>query len=173
MTTFEIVSVVFTIISAAFTFATLRLVQKELRENRDYNETSIKPLLTITKHFGGSQKRYGIAVKNAGLGPAIINRCEILVGSDIMEEDGNHGWNAAIEKLELKNEMVLKISNVAPNGKIAHGDRVWLLYIADESSNEDNRHELEKAVENSQLDIVIRYKSMFGKEFTERFRQKL
>ena len=170
MTAYEYLSVVTSFISAAVAFATVLLVRNELRENRNYNKISIRPLLTITQHFGGSQGKYGIAVKNSGLGPAIINRCEIVIGSNKMKENrSDHGWSAAIEELKLKNKIELNISKVAPNGKIAHGDRLWLLYIADKSINKDNIDELENAIKNSQLNIDISYESMFGEKFTEKF----
>ena len=160
-------------LSLIIAFIALLATIWELRENRDYNKISIRPLLVITQHFGGSQGRYGIAVKNAGLGPAIINKCEVTIGSNKMKEnDGDHGWNAAKKELKLKRPIELIESKVAPNGKIAHGDRIWLLYIGDKSINNENIVEVQNAIKNSGLDVKINYESMFGEPFTEVFLKK-
>lgn len=160
-------------ISLIIAFLALLLTFWELRVNRAYNKMSIRPLLVITQHFGGSQERYGIAVKNAGLGPAIINNCQVMIGKIEMKENGgDHGWDAAIKELNLTSSIKLKKTIIAPNGKIAHGDRLWLLYIDDESINDENIDEVQKAIENSRLDVKITYESMFGKEYTESFLQQ-
>jgi hypothetical protein len=156
--------------SVAVAFATVLVARKELQQNRAYNKTSIRPMLMITKHFGGSQGAYGIAVKNAGLGPAIIMHCKVLINSNEMDEkDGDHGWNTAINKLGLEAKMRLNKSTIAPDGKLAHGDRIWLLYIDEKSLTKENVEELQSAIKNYRLDIKIDYESLAGDKFTESF----
>jgi hypothetical protein len=166
MTVYEYLTVLTSLISVAIAFVTVLFAREELRHSRALN----RPILIITQHFGGSQGRYGIAVKNAGLGPAIITRCEVLIDSNKMKENHrDHGWDAAIDRLKLKSEMELKKTIVAPAGKLTHGDRIWLMYIAEKSITDENIYELQSAIETYRLDIKIEYESLIGVKFSESF----
>lgn len=178
MTVFEYLSVVSSFISAVIAFAAVLLTQREMRENRNYNKTSIRPILVIRKHLGGSQGKYGISLTNEGLGPALIKDCEVIIGQKKMEDHHDHGWNAAIKELKLSDIVSpFKIETIAPCGAIAHGDRKWLFYIdknnTDKVIDEKNRRRLEIAIEHSDLDVKIIYKSMFGDAYKVSLKNRL
>jgi hypothetical protein len=65
--------------------------------------------------------------------------------------------------------MELKKTIVAPAGKLTHGDRIWLMYIAEKSITDENIYELQSAIETYRLDIKIEYESLIGVKFSESF----
>lgn len=166
MRVYEYLSMVSSFISAVIAFAAVLFTRKELREYRNYNKLSIRPLLVIRLHLGGSQGKYGISVTNEGLGPALIKDLVVIIGHEKMKDLNDHGWNAAIEKLKLHDiASLFKFEVIAPCGVISHGDRKWLFYLnkddANKSSDEKNRKRLENGIKHFDFDVRISYQSMF------------
>jgi hypothetical protein len=158
MTIYELLSVVISFLAIILAFITG--IQNHL-----HNRMSVRPRLKIRYHLRGSRGKYGISVKNEGLGPALIRHFEIKKGTQLMKDIGDNGWRQVKSIFGLA-DMKPGYETIAPEGLIASGATVWLFST---EVNEDYIERLEELF--ASIDIKINYESMYAERFVEHFRR--
>ena len=159
MTAFEFLSVVIAFMAILLTIITAI-------QNHSHNRKSVRPNLKIRYHLGGSKGKYGISVKNEGLGPALIKHCEIKIGAETMDDVADNGWEKVIEMFNLR-DMKPRYETISPAGVIPAGDRIWLLST---TLNEEYILRLKEVIRK--IDIKINYESMYSEKYEESFVSK-
>jgi hypothetical protein len=128
------------------------------REQRRYDQMSVRPLLAIRQHLGGSQGYYGLDVTNEGLGPAAVKNCTIKVGGDELKDD-EQGWTDALSKLGLAG---LRLSHgTITNSAMRPGQSVRLL-----SAELDATTQRRLADAFKKLDVIVSYESLYSESLT-------
>jgi hypothetical protein len=142
--------------TAIIAVAALGVAVYEGRSTRKHNRLSVVPRLAITHHLLGSKGRLGISVLNTGLGPAIIERCDIMVDGERV-----NSWEDACRALDLM-EPSLGYDDITP-GSISPNERRWLLSIGADSDTTQRIKVLSKALQR--LHVGITYSSIYGENF--------
>ncbi|KRR08473.1 hypothetical protein CQ12_40310 [Bradyrhizobium jicamae] len=132
------------------------------REQRLHDQMSVRPLLAIRQHLGGSQGYYGLDVTNEGLGPAAVKNCTIKVGGDELKDD-EEGWKEALSKPGLAG---LRLSHgTITNSAMRPGQSVRLL-----SAELDKTTQCRLADAFRKLDVIVSYESLYSESWVATFR---
>ncbi len=129
-------------------------------ETRYHDRLSVTPNLTYSEDFSlGRPKEVGIALSNAGIGPAVVTSFAIYVDDNLVTDTTSGGWTSAIPTLGLGDTWVI-YHWWEPDDIIPVGDKVWLLAIEPADQNAERIDSLQKAV--SRLRIRVEYRSIYG-----------
>jgi hypothetical protein len=121
------------------------------------------PHVFLQHHLTGSKGRLGISIFNAGLGPALITKCDTLVDGEPLP---NNSMDAAVAMLGLGN-LEMSYETVASPYVLPAGERVWLLSTAATAESLTHLPEIDHALDR--LRLTISYESIYGQKRTAEF----
>ncbi|MFD4620340.1 hypothetical protein [Streptomyces sp. NPDC058475] len=130
----------------------------QTRSSQQHNRQSVRPVLVMRRIKGWEERKVGLQVINAGLGPAIVTYTVVrLDGQDIGHWD-RHSHDRVTESLPAW----LMVYSLRPGAVVLAGQSTFLLHF-DEEFNESEHHDFWDLI-TRRLVIEIHYESLYGGE---------
>jgi hypothetical protein len=131
-------------------------------ESRAFNRMSVRPYLTAIRYQGREDVKYGIAVRNDGLGPAQIVDIQYAVDDGkYIVRSVSQVYQAVLNKYPQTNGAGFYGANaMTPGSMIRAGDQVYLLYIVPSETNTPEANAFDRTL--SHITIKIWYKSLYN-----------
>ncbi|KAF4406666.1 MULTISPECIES: hypothetical protein [Streptomyces] len=144
--------------ATAIALGSLWVSYTQTRSTRLHNRQSVRPLLVMRRVRGWEERKVGLQVTNAGLGPAVVTRTTVrLDGQDI-----GH-WNRPVQH-RVKDPLPVRPMSYSlrPGDVVLAGQSVYLLHIDEEFDGTVHGDFWELITRR--LEIEIRYESLYGGE---------
>ncbi|WP_211280152.1 hypothetical protein [Streptomyces lushanensis] len=145
------------ITATAIALAALWVSYVQTRATRSHNRQSVRPLLVMRRVKGHEERKVGVLLINAGLGPAIVTNSVVLL-------DGEHvgQWNYHTQERVLASLPVRPSAySLRPGAVVLAGQSAFLLHL--DECGEDERDWFWELI-TRRLVIEIRYESLYGGE---------
>ncbi|MGW6742617.1 hypothetical protein ACWGDX_18165 [Streptomyces sp. NPDC055025] len=149
-----------TIVATAATviaLAALWVSYVQTRAVRSHNHQSVRPLLVMRRVKGHEERKTGILLINAGLGPAIVT-------NSVVRLDGEHigQWNYHTqERVAASLPVRPNAYSLRPGAVVLAGQSAFLLHLDEFSEDQHGRF---WELITRRLVIEIRYESLYGGE---------
>ncbi|MCX5557105.1 hypothetical protein [Streptomyces sp. NBC_00038] len=147
-----------TAISAtAIALGSLWVNYSQTRANRLHNRQSVKPLLVMRRIKGYEDRKAGLQVINAGLGPAIVTNSVVRLDGEDIGHWNHHAHDRVSERLPVWP----KVYSLRPGAVVLAGQSAFLLHLDEFSEDE---HDWFWELITQRLVIEIHYESLYGGE---------
>lgn len=151
--------------SVLIAFSALVIAAYSSYETRKYNRISMTPVLDDELVFNTASERIGLFVENKGVGPAVIDKWELLV-------DGEHYRKHGIERFEKLTEFLNLEENVnwgyfKPGSLLLQGQCCELFAVDSAPYSIRRNDDLRSALER--ITITITYTSLYKEKDAETY----
>jgi hypothetical protein len=127
-------------------------------EIRNHNRLSVRPKIEIFFSPNSDQTEMSWVLINNGIGPGIITSSKIFIDDNEFHINNGSIFNELIEKLEIENASISKISSLNPGLSIKSGINKTIVGIQLETPK--NFWEI-----HNRIKFEIDYESMYGESF--------
>jgi len=145
-------------------------------ETRKNNRLSVIPRIVVLGNWITSEEitPIGIIVENRGIGPAIITDIEIKIDNQTYNPLSNPaGFESGMKKI-ISNEVIPNLNfhyfsyeeTISPGG----GKQPFIWLTNKDNINRENTSRFIKRF--SKIEIIIKYKSIYGKTFTTEYKDQ-
>ncbi|MFJ5087429.1 hypothetical protein [Streptomyces sp. NPDC088674] len=124
---------------------------------REHNRLSVRPVLQFRRFRDSGEDHAGIRLSNAGLGPAVITRCEVRIDG---EDFGGWSRRAGARVSELSGRGPLLYS-LHPGTVLLAGERVFPSRLVPFDREADAEY---WRIVDERLEMVVHYESVYGGE---------
>ena len=128
-------------------------------QNRKHNRLSVKPILEVNHHRLFTER--SIVIKNVGLGPAVINKCNLLIDG-IEREITENIWDEFLSTINLP-KLKFQFYSIAGHTTFEPGQMEKLLYINCSSLSNDILDEIDLNLKR--ISFIIKYRSVYNEKF--------
>jgi hypothetical protein len=139
----------------------------QLSVQRRHNKLSVTPLITFDKIYTPTANGFGIYIRNAGIGPAVIIDFIIYIDNNKLTAKHKELWVEAAKILGINYKLILmQISE--PGTGIAAGSRLPILTI-EKRVNERQENEFALAIDRLNIEIIYEsiYKTRYNSKLNE------
>lgn len=137
--------------------------------SRRHNRLSVTPHLAIfpNTHSAVSQGVVSVELLNNGLGPAIIKNYQVYFDNRLIADCDHKKLTGFFENLDLikgQKNVDHHLTTLGQNYAMAAGDKKQIVAIKFPKATKEDIEKYETLLDR--FDLVVKYKSMYGKKFT-------